>query len=60
MGNTSSGTAASMASRTKRPFTITRSSLMARSGCMNPDGTGKRQLTDNHWEDAMPCFVPES
>jgi Tol biopolymer transport system component len=25
---------------------------------MNADGTGKRQLTDSHWEDAMPCFVP--
>ena len=27
---------------------------------MNGDGTGKRQLTDSHWEDAMPCFVPGS
>ncbi len=27
---------------------------------MNADGTGKRQLTDSHWEDAMPCFVPGS
>jgi len=27
---------------------------------MNADGTGKRQLTDSHWEDAMPCFVPDS
>ena len=25
---------------------------------MKADGTGKRQLTDGHWEDAMPCFVP--
>ena len=25
---------------------------------MNADGSGKRQLTDSHWEDAMPCFVP--
>ena len=25
---------------------------------MNADGTDKRQLTDSHWEDAMPCFVP--
>ncbi len=25
---------------------------------MNADGTGKRQLTDSHWEDSMPCFVP--
>ena len=25
---------------------------------MNADGTRKRQLTDSHWEDAMPCFVP--
>jgi hypothetical protein len=22
---------------------------------MNANGTGKRQLTDSHWEDAMPC-----
>ena len=27
---------------------------------MNADGTGKRQLTDSHWEDAMPCFVPKA
>jgi len=26
---------------------------------MNADGSGKRQLTDSHWEDAMPCFVPK-
>jgi Tol biopolymer transport system component len=25
---------------------------------MNPDGSGKRLLTDSHWEDSMPCFVP--
>ena len=25
---------------------------------MNPDGTGKKQITDSHWEDSMPCFVP--
>lgn len=25
---------------------------------MNADGTGKRQLTDSHWEDSMPAFVP--
>jgi Tol biopolymer transport system component len=25
---------------------------------MKADGTDKRQLTDSHWEDAMPCFVP--
>jgi Tol biopolymer transport system component len=25
---------------------------------MNADGTGKRPLTDSHWEDAMPCIVP--
>ncbi len=25
---------------------------------MNADGTGKRLLTDSHWEDSMPCFVP--
>ena len=24
---------------------------------MNPDGTGKRQLTESHWEDSMPCFA---
>jgi len=23
------------------------------------DGTGKRQLTDSHWEDSMSCFVPK-
>lgn len=27
---------------------------------MNADGTGKRQLTDSHWEDAMPTFVPKN
>ena len=27
---------------------------------MNEDGTGKHQLTDSHWEDAMPCYVPNS
>jgi Tol biopolymer transport system component len=27
---------------------------------MNADGTGKRQLTDSHWEDAMPAFVPKN
>jgi Tol biopolymer transport system component len=27
---------------------------------MKADGTGKRQLTDSHWEDAMPCFVPKN
>ena len=27
---------------------------------MNADGTGKRQLTDSHWEDAMPAFVPKT
>ena len=26
---------------------------------MKADGTEKRQLTDSHWEDAMPCFVPK-
>jgi Tol biopolymer transport system component len=25
---------------------------------MNPDGSGKRPLTDSHWEDSMPAFVP--
>ena len=25
---------------------------------MNADGSGKRQLTDSLWEDAMPCYVP--
>ena len=25
---------------------------------MNPDGSNKRLLTDSHWEDSMPCFVP--
>jgi hypothetical protein len=24
---------------------------------MNPDGTGKRPLTDSPWEDAMPQFI---
>lgn len=24
---------------------------------MNPDGSGKRQLTESHWEDSMPCFA---
>ena len=24
---------------------------------MNADGTHKRQLTESHWEDSMPCFV---
>jgi Tol biopolymer transport system component len=24
---------------------------------MNADGTGKRQLTESHWEDSMPCFA---
>lgn len=28
------------------------------NGIMNPDGTGKRQLADSHWEDSMPCLVP--
>jgi Tol biopolymer transport system component len=27
---------------------------------MKADGTGKRQLTDSRWEDAMPCFVPKA
>jgi Tol biopolymer transport system component len=27
---------------------------------MKADGSDKRQLTDSHWEDAMPCFVPKS
>lgn len=27
---------------------------------MKADGTEKRQLTDSHWEDAMPCFVPKT
>jgi Tol biopolymer transport system component len=26
---------------------------------MKADGTEKRQLTDSHWEDSMPCFVPD-
>ena len=25
---------------------------------MNADGSNKRQVTDSHWEDSMPCFVP--
>jgi Tol biopolymer transport system component len=25
---------------------------------MDPDGSNKRQLTDSHWEDSMPCYVP--
>ncbi len=25
---------------------------------MNADGSNKRQVTDSHWEDAMPAFVP--
>jgi len=25
---------------------------------MEADGSNKRQLTDSHWEDSMPCFVP--
>lgn len=24
---------------------------------MNADGTNKRQLTESHWEDSMPCFA---
>ena len=27
---------------------------------MKADGTEKRQLTDSHWEYAMPCFVPKT
>jgi hypothetical protein len=27
---------------------------------MKADGTEKWQLTDSHWEDAMPCFVPKA
>jgi hypothetical protein len=27
---------------------------------MKADGREKRQLTDSHWEDAMPCFVPRA
>jgi len=27
---------------------------------MKADGTEKRQLTDSHWEDSMPCFVPKA
>ena len=26
---------------------------------MNPDGSGKKLLTDSHWEDSMPVFVPK-
>ena len=25
---------------------------------MNPDGSEKRLVTDSHWEDSMPCYVP--
>ncbi len=25
---------------------------------MNADGSGKRAITDSHWEDSMPVFVP--
>ena len=25
---------------------------------MNPDGSGKRAVTDSHWEDSMPAYVP--
>jgi Tol biopolymer transport system component len=25
---------------------------------MNPDGSGKRAVSDSHWEDSMPAFVP--
>jgi Tol biopolymer transport system component len=25
---------------------------------MDADGSHKRQLTDSHWEDSMPCYVP--
>jgi Tol biopolymer transport system component len=25
---------------------------------MNPDGSGKRLVTDSHWEDSMPCYLP--
>jgi len=27
---------------------------------MKADDSEKRQLTDSHWEDAMPCFVPKN
>jgi Tol biopolymer transport system component len=27
---------------------------------MKSDGAEKRQLTDSHWEDAMPVFVPKA
>jgi Tol biopolymer transport system component len=26
---------------------------------MNSDGSDKKQLTDSHWEDSMPAFVPK-
>lgn len=26
---------------------------------MNPDGSNKKLLTDSHWEDSMPAFVPK-
>ena len=26
---------------------------------MKADRSDKRQLTDSHWEDAMPCFIPK-
>jgi Tol biopolymer transport system component len=26
---------------------------------MNPDGSGKKLLTESHWEDSMPSFVPK-
>jgi len=25
---------------------------------MNADGSGKRAITDSHWEDSMPAYVP--
>ena len=25
---------------------------------MDADGSNKRQITDSHWEDSMPCYVP--
>jgi hypothetical protein len=25
---------------------------------MNPDGSGKRMLTDSRWEDSMPLYIP--
>ena len=25
---------------------------------MNADGSNKRPVTDSHWEDSMPCYVP--